>query len=44
MEPQRGVVIAITIGARFAAKLVGVGEGIEDLQPSNVDDFVAIFN
>lgn len=39
-----GVVIALQSELGLPVKLVGVGEGIEDLQPFNVDDFVeAIF-
>ena len=39
-----GVVIALQSELNLPVKLVGVGEGIEDLQPFNVDDFVeAIF-
>lgn len=40
-----GVIIALQSELGLPVKLVGVGEGIEDLQPFNVDDFVeAIFN
>ena len=40
-----GVIIALQVELGLPVKLVGVGEGIEDLQPFNVDDFVeAIFN
>lgn len=40
-----GVIIALQAELGLPVKLVGVGEGIEDLQPFNVDDFVeAIFN
>lgn len=40
-----GVVIALQSELGLPVKLVGVGEGIEDLQPFNVDDFIeAIFN
>lgn len=39
-----GVVIALQAELGLPVKLVGVGEGIEDLQPFDVDDFVdAIF-
>lgn len=40
-----GVIIALQAELNLPVKLVGVGEGLEDLQPFNVDDFVeAIFN
>lgn len=40
-----GVVIALQAELQLPVKLVGIGEGIEDLQPFNVEDFVeAIFN
>ena len=40
-----GVIIAIQAELGLPVKLVGVGEGLEDLQPFIVDDFVeAIFN
>lgn len=40
-----GVVIALQAELGLPVKLVGVGEGIEDLQPFDVDNFVdAIFN
>ena len=40
-----GVVIALQAELGLPIKLVGVGEGIEDLQPFDVDDFVdAIFD
>lgn len=40
-----GVVIALQAELHLPIKLIGVGEGIEDLQDFNVDDFVeAIFN
>ena len=40
-----GVVIALQAELHLPIKLIGVGEGIEDLQEFNVDDFVeAIFN
>lgn len=40
-----GVIIALQAELGLPVKLVGVGEGIEDLQPFIVDDFVeAIFN
>lgn len=40
-----GVIIALQAELKLPVKLVGVGEGIDDLQPFNVDDFVeAIFN
>lgn len=40
-----GVVIALQSELKFPVKLVGVGEGIEDLQPFIVEDFVeALFN
>lgn len=40
-----GVIIALQAELELPVKLVGVGEGIEDLQPFDVDDFVeAIFN
>lgn len=40
-----GVIIALQAELQLPIKLVGVGEGIEDLQPFNVEDFVdAIFN
>lgn len=40
-----GVIIALQAELGLPVKLVGIGEGIEDLQPFNVDDFVeAIFN
>lgn len=39
-----GVVIALQAELGLPVKLVGVGEGIEDLQPFDVDDFIdAIF-
>lgn len=40
-----GVIIALQSELKIPVKLVGVGEGIEDLQEFNVEDFVeAIFN
>lgn len=40
-----GVIIALQAELKIPVKLVGVGEGIEDLQQFNVEDFVnAIFN
>lgn len=40
-----GVIIPLQSELKLPVKLVGVGEGIDDLQPFNVDDFVdAIFN
>lgn len=40
-----GIIIALQAELNIPVKLVGVGEGIEDLQPFIVDDFVeAIFN
>ena len=40
-----GVIIALQSELGLPVKLVGVGEGIDDLQPFDVDDFVeAIFN
>lgn len=40
-----GVIIALQAELNLPVKLVGIGEGIEDLQPFNVEDFVeAIFN
>lgn len=40
-----GVVIALQSELKLPIKLIGVGEGIEDLQPFNTEDFVeAIFN
>ena len=40
-----GVVIALQAELHLPIKLIGVGEGIEDLQSFNTDDFVeAIFN
>ncbi|MDD4725610.1 MAG: signal recognition particle-docking protein FtsY, partial [Tissierellia bacterium] len=40
-----GVVIGLQSELGLPVKLVGVGEGINDLQPFNVDDFVdAIFD
>lgn len=40
-----GVIIALQSELKIPVKLVGVGEGIEDLQPFIVEDFVeAIFN
>jgi len=40
-----GVIIALQAELNIPVKLVGVGEGIEDLQPFIVEDFVdAIFN
>lgn len=40
-----GVVIALQAELQLPIKLIGVGEGIEDLQSFNTDDFVeAIFN
>lgn len=40
-----GVVIALQAELKLPIKLIGVGEGIEDLQSFNTDDFVeAIFN
>ncbi len=40
-----GVIIALQAELKIPVKLVGVGEGIEDLQPFIVEDFVeAIFN
>lgn len=40
-----GVIIALQAELNLPVKLVGVGEGLEDLQPFNVEDFVeAIFN
>lgn len=40
-----GVVIALQAELHLPIKLIGVGEGIEDLQEFNVDDFVeALFN
>jgi fused signal recognition particle receptor len=40
-----GVIIALQSELRIPVKLVGVGEGIEDLQEFNVEDFVeAIFD
>ena len=40
-----GVVIALQAELNLPIKLIGVGEGIEDLQEFNTDDFVeAIFN
>jgi fused signal recognition particle receptor len=39
-----GVIIALQAELRLPVKLVGIGEGIEDLQPFIIDDFVeAIF-
>ncbi|NLY47083.1 MAG: signal recognition particle-docking protein FtsY, partial [Tissierella sp.] len=39
-----GVVIALQAELGLPVKLIGVGEGIDDLQPFNIDDFVdAIF-
>ena len=39
-----GVIIALQSEMKIPVKLVGVGEGIEDLQPFIVEDFVeAIF-
>ncbi|NLL82492.1 MAG: signal recognition particle-docking protein FtsY [Tissierellia bacterium] len=40
-----GVVIGLQSELNLPVKLVGIGEGIDDLQPFNVDDFVdAIFD
>lgn len=40
-----GVVIALQAELELPVKLVGVGEGVEDLQPFNVDEFIdAIFS
>lgn len=40
-----GVILALQAELKLPVKLVGVGEGIDDLQPFIVDDFVeAIFN
>ena len=40
-----GVIIGLQSELKIPVKLVGVGEGIEDLQQFNVEDFVeAIFN
>ena len=40
-----GVIIALQSELKIPVKLVGVGEGIEDLQPFIVEDFVeALFN
>lgn len=40
-----GIVIALQAELKLPIKLVGVGEGIEDLQEFNIDDFVeALFN
>ena len=40
-----GVVIALQAELGLPMKLIGVGEGIDDLQPFNIDDFVdAIFD
>lgn len=40
-----GVVIALQSELKIPIKLIGVGEGIDDLQPFNTEDFVeALFN
>ena len=35
-----GIVIAISAGLGVPVKLVGVGEGIDDLQPFNAEEYV----
>ena len=40
MGQQGGVIIALQSELKIPVKLVGVGEGIEDLQPFIVEDFV----
>ena len=38
---KAGVVVALAAASRLPVRFVGVGEGVEDLQPFDADAFVA---